>query len=314
MRVITFIAFTLLAGIASAQERTLKDSILAAKLGPLPGFKASVPLPATAHWPGGYDAVGKYLVVQDHASGQTLTVSMKNGTWEQPRGNTLPRVRIREVDGVWLTGGGPAPFQVPQGARRIEMLRPPEGRTSRGPTLAVPRDTLTWTEVAVWGEGLYAHSDDQAWFIGKFAGRAPFHITPRELQEVERVLGESRRYLEANREKSNLEDFFRERFARSRVGERYRIGVGTYTVIPHHVTAEFSVPVHLPGFFSDEHFISTSFAHDAGQMVNPVDLGVTRLYPSVYFFGELQPSRREDPMGKAKAARFLGLSLSLATR
>ncbi|MEO1174810.1 MAG: hypothetical protein AAFX94_22565, partial [Myxococcota bacterium] len=150
---------------------------------------------------------------------------------------------------------------------------------------------------------------EKGWFFGKFAGRAPFDLSPEDVGRVESVLHRVRKHLETRGSKADLVSLFRGTYGQHRQGDAYRIEPATFKVQKKHISVSLDVPVHLPSFFKEDDFIMTSFAHDAGQIVQAMDLGGLKFYPGSYFFGPLQSSRREDQMGEARRARFYSFSL-----
>jgi hypothetical protein len=82
----------------------------------------------------------------------------------------------------------------------------------------------------------------------------------------------------------------------------------TQLIHPYAVKATWHGPTQIPRFFKKLNvgMIETSFANDAGQVVNEIKLDELRINPTHYFITD--PDSMEDEMGSAAEAKFRGLT------
>lgn len=231
-------------------------------------------------------------VIETPDGPMTLSLILKPGTWEPPKGNSAPRTDTPALQGVELSGTHGLTLEIPPDAKPQLF----DGESVR--------------RFHVWGNYSYFEqgSDTHGWTVAKYNGRAPFHTTAAERDALEDAI-----MLLAEKINSGTKDLqvFAENEFSSRKTEQntYDFGVGKIHVIhPYAVKATWHGPTQIPRFFRKLNvgMIETSFANDAGQVVNEIKLDELRINPIHYFITD--PDSMEDEMGSAAEAKFRGLT------
>jgi apolipoprotein D and lipocalin family protein len=226
-----------------------------------------------------------------------LSLFLKKGTWEPPKGNSAPRPASSVVvEGVEITGANGLALEIPSDAQTMLF----DGESVR--------------RFHVWGDNSYFEqgSDTHGWTVAKYVGRAPFHSTAAERDAMEDALILLAETIQAGT--TDLQVFAAKEFAARKTEENtYDFGVGViHVVYPESAEVGWYGDTQIPKFFNKlkVRMINTSFAHDAGQMVEAIRLDKLVIHPSSYHFGN--PDSSEDEMGMAAEAKIRGLYLSIA--
>ena len=225
-----------------------------------------------------------------------LSLFLKRGTWEPPKGNSEPRAAAPIVEGVEITGANGLALEIPSDAKTMLF----DGESMR--------------RFHVWGDKSYFEqgSDTHGWTVAKYIGRAPFHGSAAERDALEDALILLAETIQAGT--TDLQVFAAKEFTARKTEENtYDFGVGViHVVYPQGAGVGWYGDTQIPKFFNKlgVQMIETSFAHDAGQMVKNIELGKLVIHPSDYHFGN--PDSSEDEMGMAAEANLRGLSLSIA--
>ncbi len=322
----------------STQEpavRALAESIVALGQGPLgtpSQLKARLTLPEGLTW--SYDT-GKRTLVE--VSGATLTLSMRNGTWEPPLGNSQRDRREPTVESIELRGPGSLGLTPPKNARVVAT------QNFQGPAVVVSWPGNFYLAEAQLVEVREPNANtrepklDEAWYLGRFVGRAPFHYAEKERRSLETALIDISRALaeggldlpaymaktytplrHANPEQVGYgppkrdedERVLREPAAVPEI-LLYDFGAALVLVGSSELSVRFVGPMKMPAFFAAHRatMIETSFAHDVGQMVRVIERPGLSIRLNDYFFGE-QKSRRDAEMGPAADVKLLALSIA----
>ncbi len=227
-----------------------------------------------------------------------LSLFLKKGTWEPPKGNSAPSATPPVVEGVEITGANGLALDLPADAKPLLF----DGESVR--------------RFQVWGDTSYFEqgSDTHGWTVAKYVGRAPFHSTAAERDAMEDALILLAETIQAGT--TDLQVFSAKEFAAHKTAENtYDFGVGViHVVYPQAAGVSWYGFTQIPKFFKklNIRMIETSFAHDAGQMVESIELDKLIIHPTSYHFGN--PDAREDEMGMAAEANLRGLSLSIRVR
>ncbi len=225
-----------------------------------------------------------------------LSLFLKKGTWEPPKGNSAPSGMPPIIEGIEISGANGLQIEIPSNARTLLF----DGESVR--------------RFHVWGDNTYFEqgSDTHGWTVAKYVGRAPFHSTAVERDALEDALILLAETIQAGT--TDLQVFAANEFADRKTDENtYNFGVGViHAVNPQAIAVDWYGPTQIPKFFNklQVRMIETSFAHDAGQMVETIKLDRLVIHPTNYHFGN--PDSSEDEMGMAAEANFRGLSLSIA--
>ncbi|MEZ4384820.1 MAG: hypothetical protein R3A79_26050 [Nannocystaceae bacterium] len=270
-------------------------------------LKAKLHLPAGTAWPlFSPDAGTKFVTVPiaGERGPLELRLVMKDGTWEPPRGESWRR-RNEEIRGVELRGAVGLPSPSPADASRVDVI-------------AVDSDGAADSREAVtaWGDFTYFRPmpADGRWYLGRYVDRAPFHYTEAERRALEDALLDVTQAIADGTAQPGA--YIRERYAARRrdQGDIYDFGAGIVHVSDD---AGFSVglvgPMRLPRLFRERGltFLSTSFAHDYGDMPSAMDGPGFTFNPGRYYFGAPYASSAAD-MGDPATARFVSFSVRSA--
>lgn len=312
-----------------AAVRALAESIVALGQGPLgtpTQLKARLALPEQTKW--SFDTPKRTSV---DVSGATLTLTMRNGTWEPPLGNSAFHGREPTVESIELRGPGSLGLSPPASARVVAT------HNFHGPAVVV-----TWPGDFYLGEAERTDARDAAdepkpeglWYLGRFVGRAPFHYTEEERRSLEvALIGISgalakggldlfahmaKHYAPLRHPNPELVGYAPKNDdskARAAGGsavladvQLFDFGAGLVLVEPTSLRVRFVGPMQMPAFFAAHgvKMIETFFAHDVGQMVRSIEAPGLSIRPADYFFGE-KDSRRDAEMGAAAEAKLLDL-------
>lgn len=226
-----------------------------------------------------------------------LTMKLKPGTWESPRGNSLPRFKPPEVIGVMLTGPGQVTLKTPSDAEK-HVFDLEDG---------------TRRHMHVWGTYSYFEQgrEGQNWMVAKLMEPGPFHTSAAQRRVVEDLLIE---LADAVIEGApDIQVLLKERAGKYEIApQRYHLNAATITSsAPGYFHVAWSAPTKLPRFF--EHLnvdhLATGFAHDYGAMSQPVQLKNFKLDSLNYFIRD--ENSREAEMGHPREATFRSLSFHL---
>ncbi|MEZ4459457.1 MAG: hypothetical protein R3E66_06955 [bacterium] len=215
----------------------------------------------------------------DTADGKiTVTAVMQQGTWEQPKGNSAPRFEPAVVEAIELRGPNGLQLELPKDAEPMSF------------------DATGVREFMVWGKYGYFEQGtaDHGWMVARYNNkRGPFHRSAAEITALEDALIRMTSALEAG--ETDLQGLAAREFSKQNVSAEntYHFGAGSITVEPsddlsgrlgwtHSVEAVYKLDVAM---------ITISFAHDAGQMVNRIELDGLTVYPGGYYIR--QPDSRE---------------------
>ena len=223
----------------------------------------------------------------------TATVVMQEGTWEQPKGNSAPRVGSPVVEAVELRGPNGLKLELPKDAVPLVF------------DFADVREFMVWGNFAYFEQG----TSERGWMVAKYNNkRGPFHRTAAEVTALEDALI---RLTDAISNETDVQALATREFAPYHKSEHvYDFGAGSITVShPTIFQVRWVGPTQLKRFFTklDVAMITTSFGHNAGQMVNTIELDGLSVYPSRYYIR--RPDSREAEMGSAPDAYFSVLSV-----
>jgi hypothetical protein len=271
-------------------------------------LRTKLHLPAGTTWPDPSPDAGTKTVTVAIAGERgplELRLIMVDGTWEPPRGESW-RQREAEVRGVELRGAVGLPSPSPTDASRVDVVAV-DGSAGAEDS----REAVT-----AWGDFTYFRPMPAGgrWYLGRYLDRAPFHYTDAERRALEDALLDVTQAIADGSARPG--DHIRERYAARRRdhGDLYDFGAGTIHVASDAVLSVRLVgPMRLPRLFRERGltFLSTSFAHDYGDMAQPMSGPGFTLDPGLYFFGEPYASSDAD-MGDPAAARFVTFSIRAA--
>ena len=311
---------------ASTQDpavRALADSIVALGPGPLgtpSQLKARLALPQGLGW--SYDS-GKRTSVE--LSGASLTLTMRNGTWEPPSGNSQFIPGEPTVESLELRGPG-----------NLGLVPPKDARVVATPSFRGPAVVVTWPGDFYLAEpqpagahespaGPREPKPEERWYLGRFVGRAPFHYTEQERRGLETALIEISRALAKGG--LDLPAYMEQRYASLRhenpeqVGYvptgpadqalLYDFGAALVQIQPSALSVRFVGPMKMPALFAAHgvEMIETMFAHNVGQMVRVMEPPGLSIRPNDYYFGNRE-TRRGAEMGTAAEANLRWLVIA----
>lgn len=226
-----------------------------------------------------------------------LSMQFKPGTWESPRGNSLPRFEPPEVIGVVLTGPGQLSLKTPEDAEKHVF----------------DFDDETRRYMHFWGTYCYFEQgrEGRDWMVAKLKELGPFHTTAAQRKVVEDLLIELADAVIAGA--PDVQVLLKEKAGKYEVApQRYNLGAATITSsAPSYFHVVWSAPTKIPRFF--EHvkvdFLATGFAHDYGAKSQPVQLKNFKLDALNYYIRD--EDSREAEMGHPNEATFRSLSFHL---
>lgn len=232
----------------------------------------------------------------DSPGGQiTAMLIFKTGTWEPPRGNSMPRSEPPVVEGVALSGPNGLKLELPDDAKPMVF------------DVYQVREFQVWNNYHYFEQGTAEHG----WMLANYPHRAPFHRTMAEVKVMEDALITLTDSIAKGA--TDLQVVAAREFAEHKVEDNvYDFGSGSIKVTyPTGFSVEFVGPTRLARWFKrlDVLMITTSFANDAGQMVNAIELDGFTVRPGEYYIND--QDNREAEMGLAAEAYFSSLAVDL---
>jgi hypothetical protein len=296
-------------GVIAAQLLALPD-------GPLPGPEALTLPPGSSLRTGGAVKRHTFSVV-DGAAVASVRFSLRDGTWEGPAGNSASRMVDPVVETIELEVNGTVSVAAP-GQTSVVVTEP-----WRLPSL------LEQPPVAVhhWGAGTYVRqgSATTPFWLTRSAGRAPFHVVESERAALDDVLVSVTGALKAG--EADLVAIMAQRYGGQRASAPpgplggdaplpvavYAFPAGRIEVMsPQYARVFLDVPLRLPKLFQTHGMtrIVTHFAHDRGQMAQPLRGDGFTIVPDRYRIEQEHAHSDED--GDPRVARFSALSVVAA--
>jgi hypothetical protein len=277
------------------------------------------------------------MTIDSDGGAMTLAILRRDGSWEAPRGNSAPQQRTPIIDGVELIGPGTLQVVVPDDAVTL--------RVRKAPGLAnIERqddsDHVVLTTFVRGPHRFYVERGDSVrpFYVARFTGRAPFHVNDDEVRTLEKqLLGLAMAMANSDPFGTAAADYLaahhadvrREvpppapppgvlaRKAQAPARTTYDLGVAELALINENVVSvTFRAPVTLPGLFAalDMQRVRTSFAHDAGELPQPVvGKGVTINMGSYAMLRDFEGHAEDGLLSEARL-RSIVLSSAAPTR